>query len=116
MFVTCALAIDAWKYKMLIELRGYGVHGAPRDPGPCDPLAKNEEHVPCSVPLIPYSSKNFVIFVRCKITKSLFTKIFSPMGRSIGAAMNHFVCKKLCRLNHGSFRPRKFGANMPMGL
>ena len=44
---------------------------------------------------IPYSSKfsrsiTFVIFVRCKlITKILSTKFFSPMGLSIGAAMNH---------------------------
>ena len=47
---------------------------------------------------IPYSSKflrsnNFVIFVRCKlITKFLSTKIFTPMGVSIGAAMNHEKC------------------------
>ena len=64
---------------------------------------------------VPYSSKfsrsiNFVIFVRCKlITEILSTNIFSPMGVSIGAAMNHENCC-LCRLNHGSFRPRKFGA------
>ena len=44
---------------------------------------------------VPYSSKfsrsiNFVIFVRCKlIMKILSTKIFSSMGVSIGAAMNH---------------------------
>ena len=44
---------------------------------------------------VPYSSKfsrsnNFVIFVRCKlITKFLSTKNFTPMGVSIGAAMNH---------------------------
>ena len=42
-----------------------------------------------------YSSKfsrssNFMIFVRCKlITKFLSTKHFTPMGVSIGAAMNH---------------------------
>ena len=69
---------------------------------------------------VPYSSKfsrsiNFVIFffVRCKlITKISSTKIFSPMGVSIGAARitKSVVCKKLCRLNHESFRPRKFGA------
>ena len=47
---------------------------------------------------IPYSSKflrsnNFVIFVRCKlITKFLSMKIFTPMGVSIGAAMNHEKC------------------------
>ena len=47
---------------------------------------------------VPYSSKfsrsnNFVIFVRCKlITKFLSTKIFTPMGVSIGAAMNHEKC------------------------
>ena len=53
---------------------------------------------------VPYSSKflRSVIFMRCKlITKILFTKMFSPMGMSIGAAMNHENCclKKLCRLN-----------------
>ena len=47
---------------------------------------------------VPYSSKfsrsnNFVIFVRCKlITKFLSTKNFTPMGVSIGAAMNHEKC------------------------
>ena len=50
------------------------------------------------VHVIPYSSKfsrsnNFVIFVRCKlIAKFLSTKIFTPMGVSIGAAMNHEKC------------------------
>ena len=47
---------------------------------------------------LPYSSKfsrsnNFVIFVKCKlITKFLSTKFFTPMGVSIGAAMNHEKC------------------------
>ena len=49
-------------------------------------------------PYVPYSSKfsrsnNFVIFVRCElITKFLSTKNFTPMGVSIGAAMNHEKC------------------------
>ena len=35
-------------------------------------------------------SNNFVIFVRCRlITKFLSTNFFTPMGVSIGAAMNH---------------------------
>ena len=50
----------------------------------------------CSI--ILYSSKfsrsiNLAIFVKGKlITKILFTKNFSPMGVSIGAAMNHGNC------------------------
>ena len=48
-------------------------------------------------PIVPYSSKfsrsnNFLIFVRCiLIAKFLSTKMFTSMGVSIGAAMNHKV-------------------------
>ena len=47
---------------------------------------------------VRYSSKfsrsnNFVIFVKWNlITKFLSTKIFTPMGVSIGAVMNHEKC------------------------